>query len=405
MKFIFPRRGLLRGGIRACIPRGASFHLETHTTKMREGLSRRKGRRKNQKLNGIKFSTKSRGTLSSHFKGIKSEHPMDKGISNKRFAGEGGEMCRNFSQENAPTQLPPTSTPALFIQPPSGGPPRIGLSGSNINGLPHVNQDTKPPYLNLPQSSNRPLKEYETYSQYSIHPGAQSDVQIQQSPELKKDPVVPPSAASGGIPKPHPLYLFHSTVESRSEESPQPKLLVIDLNGTLLYRKRGRPASFKARPSAKTFLNFVLENFKVMIWSSATAANVREMCSKLISEEESQVILAEWSRDHLGLHQADYLRRVQVYKRLWRIWDDPDIQAKHPFHSLGLRWSQHNTILIDDSTEKARSEPHNLVQVPEYNGHEANQNALKHVAEYLYRLRGQTNVSAYIRAHPFKMPE
>jgi hypothetical protein len=54
--------------------------------------------------------------------------------------------------------------------------------------------------------------------------------------------------------------------------------------------------------------------------------------------------------------------------------------------------------------EKARSEPYNLVQVPEYTGDSENCDTLKHVAEYLYRLRGQTNVSAYIREHPFKMP-
>jgi NLI interacting factor-like phosphatase len=395
MKFIIiSYRGLLRGRIHPFIPRGTGFHTETHTTKMRQGVSRRKGLRTSQKL--------------------KTELAMGKCISNKSFSREHGEICRDFTQESARTQLPldVSSAPALSIQPPGDRPHHIGLSGSsNIDESLHVNLDTRPPYMNLPQSSDCPLKEHMTLSQHSSRPKAQSGVQVQQShpkkirAKVKKDLAVPPSAASGGIPEPHPLYLFHSTVESRPEESSQPKLLVIDLNGTLLCRKNGSPTSFKTRPSAKTFLNFVLENFKVMIWSSATAANVREMCRKLISEEEGQMVLAEWSRDHLGLHQTDYLKRVQVYKRLWRIWDDPDIQAKHPFHGLGLRWSQYNTILIDDSIEKARSEPHNLVQVPEYNGHESNQNALKYVAEYLYRLRSQTNVSAYIRTHPFKMPD
>ncbi len=104
----------------------------------------------------------------------------------------------------------------------------------------------------------------------------------------------------------------------------------------------------------------------------------------------------------MGLSQADYNSRTQVYKRLETIWDDSKMQAKHPLRDHGGRWSQANTVLIDDSTEKARSHPYNLIKVPEFEGQRESEDVLRAVAEYLDDLLVQMDISACIKANPFR---
>ena len=218
----------------------------------------------------------------------------------------------------------------------------------------------------------------------------------------ERDPIVPPSAASGGIPEPSQMYMSISAMEPQVSSVPQHLLLVIDLNGTLLFRPtRDTPYHFVERPSAQHFLNYAFANFSVMIWSSAQPENVDRMCNKLFSEESRQQLVAVWSRDRLGLSTADYQKRVQVYKRLERVWNNPQIQGRHPLASEGKGWHQGNTVLIDDSVEKSRSEPYNFLEVPGFTGHRGEDpNLLKELAEYLAVLRMQTNVSSYIFRNP-----
>jgi hypothetical protein len=58
--------------------------------------------------------------------------------------------------------------------------------------------------------------------------------------------------------------------------------------------------------------------------------------------------------------------------------------------------------LIDDSLEKGRSEPFNLVEIPEFFGDEMEIGEfLPQVHDFLNHLSMQSNVSACIRAQPF----
>lgn len=76
----------------------------------------------------------------------------------------------------------------------------------------------------------------------------------------------------------------------------------------------------------------------------------------------------------MGLSREQYREKVQVYKRLEKVWADKIIQAKYPsLHAgnevvdyEGGKWDQTNTVLIDDSNLKALAQPHNLLQVPEF---------------------------------------
>ena len=247
-------------------------------------------------------------------------------------------------------------------------------------------------------AAQRPLQE----SVPHLNPQMTLPLRPVQRKKRERDPKAPPSAASGGVPEPSPLYMSISSMEPQFSSVAQHLLLVIDLNGTLLYRpNRNSPYHFVERPSTQHFLNYALANFSVMIWSSARPENVERMCDKLFSEGSRQQLVAVWGRDRLGLSAEDSQKRVQVYKRLERVWNDPQIQGRHPLASEGKGWHQGNTVLIDDSVEKSRSEPYNFLEVPEFTGHKGEDpNFLKELAEYLAVLRMQTNVSSYIFRYP-----
>ena len=216
-----------------------------------------------------------------------------------------------------------------------------------------------------------------------------------------RDPVTPPSAESGGIPEPTQAYLLRASFLPQTLASPRPMLVIIDLNGTLLHRPSKKdPSRFTERPHARAFLTYCIDTFHVVIWSSARERNVSAMCDSLLTPAQRDRVLAIWSRAHFGLSPADYSNRVQCYKRLTRVWGAEAIASTHPH---GAAWDQGNTVLIDDSSEKARSEPFNAIQIPEFLGGEGERSAvLPQVHDYLNTLACQQDISMYIRAHPFK---
>ncbi|KAK1971336.1 phosphoprotein phosphatase [Colletotrichum sublineola] len=233
-----------------------------------------------------------------------------------------------------------------------------------------------------------------------------------------RDKIQAPSAASGGVPDPTPEYLHRASLPPTVLPAPRPILVVMDLNGTLLHRPNRRQAtSFVERPHARRFLQYCLDTFHVVIWSSARPGNVQSMCDQLLLAPPGggaggggqgdrgayrRRVLAVWGRDRFGLSDADYKLRVQVYKRLDMVWRETDVQAAHPDAAYGGRWDQSNTVLVDDSFEKARSEPYNLLQIPEFFGN-ANEPGyvVPQVHDYLNSLCYQSDVSAYMRENPF----
>ncbi|KAK4453165.1 HAD-like domain-containing protein [Podospora aff. communis PSN243] len=219
-------------------------------------------------------------------------------------------------------------------------------------------------------------------------------------PKSDRDPVLPPSAESGGVPDPTPAYLLRASFLAQTVPEPRPILVVIDLNGTLLHRpSRHAPHTFVERPHARSFVSYCIDTFHVVIWSSARPDNVKKMCRQLLTPEQRQRVIAMWGRDKFGLTPVDYNSRVQCYKRLTTLWEDPLIASVHP---AGGSWNQGNTVLIDDSTEKARSEPYNAITIPEFVGNlQENPEVLPLVHNYLNTLAVQADISTYIRAYPF----
>ncbi|KAL8969112.1 MAG: hypothetical protein Q9197_004514, partial [Variospora fuerteventurae] len=205
--------------------------------------------------------------------------------------------------------------------------------------------------------------------------------------------VHPPKLRSPGLeyivkppppPVPDPSYIARSAIPAVKLPFPQPLLLVLDLNGTLLYRPKAS-SHHKPRPALQPFLTHCISNYKVLIWSSATPHNVTTICSKIFTPTERKLLLGEWARDTLDLSPQQYAAKIQVYKRLDRIWNTDRIQLAHPSFATGGRWSQKNTLLLDDSVLKACAQPHNAVVVPEFvkDGDKDGTEVLGQVVSYL----------------------
>ncbi|KAE8444381.1 hypothetical protein EG329_000581 [Mollisiaceae sp. DMI_Dod_QoI] len=219
-----------------------------------------------------------------------------------------------------------------------------------------------------------------------------------------RDAKVEPSKASGGIPNPSAAYFAASDFVPRELQQPQHLLVVIDLNGTLLFRpSRKQPTKFISRPDTMPFLKYCVDTFSVVIWSSAKPENVTNMCNAILTPELRKKVIAIWGRDKFGLSRQDFDLRVQCYKRLTKLWNDRQIARSHPEYERGARWDQTNTVLVDDSLEKGRSEPFNLIEVPEFFGNADEQGRiLPQVHDYLNHLSMHSNVSACLRSRPFK---
>ncbi|KAG5978005.1 hypothetical protein E4U55_006429 [Claviceps digitariae] len=216
-----------------------------------------------------------------------------------------------------------------------------------------------------------------------------------------------PSKESGGVPSPSSLYLKQALPPPTTLPSPRRILVILDLNGTLLYRPSARhPSRFVQRPHAQPFLQYCLETFHLAIWSSARPQNVSKMVSQLLTPDQRSQCAVIWARDKLGLCPKDYDGRVQVYKRLSEIWNDPDVRASHPNASEGGCWDQSNTVLVDDSLEKGRSEPHNILPIPEFMGlQDEPPNVLPQVHDYLNQLCFQSDISRFMRKTPFHLDQ
>ncbi|KAH8689626.1 NLI interacting factor-like phosphatase-domain-containing protein [Talaromyces proteolyticus] len=265
------------------------------------------------------------------------------------------------SMVDLPQQTPPASTQ----------PPRRSRRLRKREALDHISRGwTDPPKEENKQA--RPLP-------------ASTDPFLEADHEEK---VKPPAT-----PIPTPEYLSQATEPPLDLDFIQPLLVILDLNGTLLLRKKGRKTlTYTRRPALNHFLERLTARHLVMVWSSARNDTVQKICKDIFSATQYRKLVAIWSREQLGLTPAQYKSKVQVYKRLEKVWEDAKIQASFPgnkdragaplhhvlkYHpdtaiekemtgARELRWDQSNTILIDDSLVKAAGNPYNILEIPEF---------------------------------------
>ncbi|KAK5077741.1 hypothetical protein LTR70_009476 [Exophiala xenobiotica] len=159
-------------------------------------------------------------------------------------------------------------------------------------------------------------------------------------------------------------YRSEAQKEPVKLSEPRRLLVVLDLNGTLLYRSR--PASSRQvhmRLGVTPLLDYLFNNHVVMVYTSAMPDSATHMVNQFLHPKYRNQLAAIWARDKLDLTKEQFTSKVQVYKKLDKVWKDEAIQKTA---GTGNRWDQSNTVLVDDSKQKAVAQPHNLVQVTEY---------------------------------------
>lgn len=204
-----------------------------------------------------------------------------------------------------------------------------------------------------------------------------------------KSPVAPETTAE---------YRAQAEKEPVRLSQPRKLLVVLDLNGTLLYRSRTTNKAFM-RPGVTPLIEYLFANHVVMVYTSATPVSATKMVTQFLHPNYRNQLAATWARDKLDLTKEQYANKVQVYKKLDKIWKDKAIQKTA---GAGNTWDQSNTVLVDDSKLKALAQPHNLLQVPEYTPNDKQdqkiqQDILKQLEMKLEELKYQEDVSRLIR--------
>ena len=141
-------------------------------------------------------------------------------------------------------------------------------------------------------------------------------------------PVTPPPPRS---PSPTYLKIADGSPQKLSSATDERKLLILDLNGTLVHRsaiartKKGVPVPpprdsdgrllprlrpVHPRPYMATFRSYLFAPetrawLDVMVWSSAQPHSVEDMVAKSF-ESDKEKLLAIWARDTLGLAEDHY---------------------------------------------------------------------------------------------------
>jgi hypothetical protein len=205
-----------------------------------------------------------------------------------------------------------------------------------------------------------------------------------------------PPRAPTPLPDPEPseAYLAASLVASTPLSSPSAlrKLLILDLNGSLLIRAPHRPTSQRRpgdarvrpvhpRPYMPAFRSFLFHAetrawLDVMVWSSAQPHSVGSMVDMCFGAAKDALV-AVWARDTLGLNEVQYSasslhspahaltaadNKVQTLKDLTKPWTQLPLAGADEAQAH----SAASTLLLDDSPAKARLQPHNHVCLREY---------------------------------------
>lgn len=286
----------------------------------------------------------------------------------------------------------------------------------------HPNYDQRrSPSSHRDYAQNYNNSHYSTPDSSSNHYHHKMNMPKSKSKSKSKSPP-PPSIPTSPSPSYLTLSLEHSSRCSPSAAHSPPsaprKLLILDLNGTLLVRLRpsGPPYPRPYMPSFRDYLFAPATRrwLDVMVWSSAQPHNVERMVGRCFFDERlgpplpasedkeneeyadakgehkdkwEGKLVAVWARDTLGLSKSDYsaslssfhttpyilfclililililthhsAKKSQTTKDLSKPWS--------ALSSSGKTHSALTTFLLDDSPAKVRLQPYNHVCISEY---------------------------------------
>lgn len=172
-------------------------------------------------------------------------------------------------------------------------------------------------------------------------------------------------------------------------------LLILDLNGILCHRVRrvfsstnnssvpapslrepcGHVATTDviARNDLKSFLVFLIQNFTLGVWSSATHKTVKQLKELLIPPEVAKRLLFVWSQSQCDKQRTNrqHQNKSKTTGESIDEFEKQFVFCKHlnkVFAQFQL-WNEENTLMLDDSPNKfnLRSSP-NVVHPPPLNG-------------------------------------
>lgn len=203
-------------------------------------------------------------------------------------------------------------------------------------------------------------------SHFSPQSTIQSYLHEQHPPSLSsrrvQDPIPPKATAD---------YMARACSDPEYISTPQPLLVILDLNGTLIFRRRKKGGNFVKRPGLDKFIAYLFRNFTVMIWTSSRPETAANIVKQIFAHTTHRKLIDIWARDTLGLTREQYAEKVQVYKPLDKVWRTKKIQETYPTVTTTTTatqscWTHQNTILIDDSALKAIAQPYNIIEIPEF---------------------------------------
>lgn len=259
----------------------------------------------------------------------------------------------------------------------------------------------------------------------------------------------------GSILQPKRSFSAANFAEPKLQSTVHGLLVVLDLNGTVVYRAKnssGRSipnGRVTSRPYLGAFLHYCLGNrvkatktkswleswpkesretipytfaphgsdlwirsgttvtfpprsrVNILVWSSATQANVHHMVNHILGSPAQALVQRVWSRDTL-VPSPQLNKKVSTTKDLNLLWNElnawekylverhrnderpdiwsqivadrrcykrttlGDISNKEADLELDSPWGAHNTLIVDDSEYKARYHPNNHICIPEY---------------------------------------
>ncbi|SCZ88375.1 BZ3500_MvSof-1268-A1-R1_Chr10-2g02936 [Microbotryum saponariae] len=249
------------------------------------------------------------------------------------------------------------------------------------------------------QQANQPYPQSQppNYQNAPTHPApAHGRGQGGARPNVRPRAGSPPASTSGSgpyvrpqrrvkrardAPPPEPNEAYLAVAQEPSSVLPEPispPCLVLDLNNTLLFRKKRDASGSRspiARPYLATFLNYLVSQttdgsprWILAVYSSARAKNVLALLAAVglvdheransvqggqsWEAEEGDALALVWSREKMGLTPREFDLDVETSKDLDPLW-----------RVLGGELGPRRTVLLDDEEGKAATQPYNHLPI------------------------------------------
>ena len=201
---------------------------------------------------------------------------------------------------------------------------------------------------------------------------------VDAAPQLLPDGVHPPPPSA--LPPPPSSWLVSPQRLSAAASAPRrEKLLVLDLNGLLVWRTRKKASWSRApdltagkfyiflRPHVREFLAWCGERFCIVVWSTTQRRNLEPIIQLAFAGlPPPRLVLDQQDCTDTGVAHPDEPSGMHMLflKDLARLWSNPSAVTQ-----LGKQYGPHDTLLLDDSPYKTLANPpHTAIHPKEWLG-------------------------------------